>query len=86
MITTDIPAPAFAAGSDDPGWAWDTALPVDWCDDVAAVTGVWPADEAIVWAYAPRSLFGHPHPLTRSATELLARYERESATRESVAP
>jgi len=67
---------ARARGLDKPHH-YDTALPVDWCDDFRAYTSVWPAG-LFVWCYRPacgRSLFGHPHPLTHRADALLQTFE-----------
>jgi hypothetical protein len=55
--------------------AFDTALPMEWYDDVFAKTGCWPQAYGFVWSYQRVKIWGEPIPLTREAAELLARYE-----------
>lgn len=58
--------------------SYDTALPKRWCDDVLQRTGVWPGLVGFVWCYDKARIFGEPVPLTKTAEELLARYELAS--------
>ena len=71
---TDIRDLAHRAGLDGPGWTYDTALPLDWCRDVERLTGRYPAEYMIVWAYGPRSVWGGPKALDPAATALLRTY------------
>lgn len=52
---------------------FDSALPIDWCDDVKAKTGVWP--HGFVWSYPDKSIWGEPFALTAEARDLLAKYK-----------
>ena len=66
---------ARTAGLDAEGWAYDTALPQQWVDEVRAKTGIYPVGFGIVWAYGPRDSghwSGGPFALTREASVLLA--------------
>lgn len=51
--------------------AYDTALPIQWCDDVKAKTGTWPY--GFVWGYG-KGVWGMPIPLTTKAIQLLEAY------------
>lgn len=56
-------------------WAYDTALPQDWVDDVFRKTGFDPVGMGIVWAYGPSGsgwFHGAPFALTPEAAVLLA--------------
>lgn len=53
---------------------FDTALPLDWYDDVHAKTGVWPQTLGFVWCYDSPTVWGEPFPLTDAANVLLKVY------------
>lgn len=59
------------------GATFDYAIPITWCDDVKAKTGIWP--QYFVWFY-PKSgenghIWGKPFPLNDEAKETLQLYE-----------
>lgn len=49
----------------------DTALPMDWYDDVHARLGVWPQSYGFVWCYDNNSISGYPVPVTVAALVVL---------------
>jgi hypothetical protein len=51
---------------------FDTALPLNWTDDVQETTGRFPY--GFVWNYSTGSVFGMPFPLTRDAFAHLQEY------------
>jgi hypothetical protein len=53
---------------------YDTALPMDWYDDVYARTGFWPQSYGFVWCYDNPTVWGEPYPLTDAANILLKWY------------
>lgn len=54
--------------------SYDTALPLDWYDDVYTKTGFWPQSYGFVWCYDQPSIWGEPYPLTYAAKILLRWY------------
>lgn len=77
---SDIRTLAHRAGLDAPGWTYDTALPLAWCDDVHHRTGIWPGHVGMVWAYAPTSIFGEPVALTPEAKAVLRAWREAGGT------
>ena len=55
--------------------SFDTALPMDWYDDVQRLTGVWPQYHGFVWSYEVARISGEPVPVTLSAYLVLGWYE-----------
>ena len=53
---------------------FDTALPMDWYDDVHRLTGVWPQSLGFVWSYEVARINGEPVPLTVAAYIVLGWY------------
>ena len=53
---------------------YDTALPLDWYEDVHAKTGYWPQHFGFVWCYDSPKVWGVPYPLTQQAQVLLDYY------------
>lgn len=69
--TFDVRELAEAAGLK----TYDTALPLQWYDDVYKKTGFWPQNYGFVWCYDAPSVWGKPYPLTNAARILLKFYE-----------
>jgi hypothetical protein len=80
MTSYSVYEMAKHAWLEQPGWTWDSALPLDWVNDVhARCDGLWAPDLDIVWAYGPKdSGFwdGGPFALTREGAILLRWYEQ----------
>lgn len=55
---------------------YDTALPLDWYEDVHEKTGFWPQSYGFVWSYGEGKTWGVPYPLTEAAKILLQFYEK----------
>lgn len=53
---------------------YDTALPLQWYEDVHTRTGFWPQSYGFVWCYDKPKVWGEPYPLTDAAKILLAFY------------
>lgn len=50
---------------------YDTALPMDWYEDVHKRLGVWPQSYGFVWCYDSATISGDPFPLTDEANLIL---------------
>lgn len=55
--------------------SFDTALPMQWYEEVHAKTGFWPQMLGFVWCYDVNRIFGEPVPVTYTALVLLRWYE-----------
>ncbi len=55
---------------------YDTALPLQWYEDVHEKTGYWPQNYGFVWSYDKPAVWGEPYPLTEAAEILLSFYNR----------
>ena len=55
---------------------YDTALPMQWYDDVHAKIGLWPQHYGVVWCYDGPTTWGEPYPLTERAKIVLTAYAR----------
>ena len=71
-MNIDINALAKEAGLK----TYDTALPLQWYEDVHEKTGFWPQHYGFVWCYDGPSVWGRPYPLTEAANILLAFYTK----------
>lgn len=53
---------------------FDTALPLNWYENVHDATGVWPQTVGFVWGYDRVAIWGEAVPVTDEAVALFVRY------------
>lgn len=65
---------------------FDTALPLDWYNDVHDKTGLWPQSLGFVWCYDGATSWGYAVPLTSEAVDCLYSYHKMQVEASSGVP